>query len=61
MPILKKDLSIAEFLLPHLIIAVICTGGGEEGINTVLLEVSHITSPYNWKKLAICSLIDQVP
>jgi hypothetical protein len=45
MPILKKDLSIAEFLLPHLIIAVICTGGGEEGINTVLLEVSHVTSP----------------
>ena len=38
MPILKKDLSIAEFLLPHLIIAII-SSGGEEGINTVLLEV----------------------
>lgn len=40
LPALKKDVRTAEFLLPHIVVSVVC--GGEEGADLVVQEISAV-------------------
>ena len=52
MPVLKKDVRTAEFLLPHILVSVLC-GAGEEGANTILTEIMTILTGADKTKVLV--------